>query len=374
MLQLDTYNVEVWGGESKTVTFTVKNYGSERFYIDKLNAFDFEDSIHTQEHSWQDVVLAGDQATIRVEIEASEKENDLKAFVELKGHFLSGKECGYTDVQEEFSVNVLTHGVQKFEPECEGFSLFTLDEKFIEGYGEIEFLAVNKSGQSAVIKLETKNLGVSENIFYVPSGTEKKFSVEVQTAEERAELIYNVKLSDCGIPSKKTIIHSTPTPHPTPQPTPTPTPGKLKEVEMNVSVESDENGFIATTSIYNPNPVPVEGLLRVDLPANWDAMGEGSAFIEPFTEILAETRIVPPQGFSGKKTGKIVFSYNGLRETETIQLEKKAQGFNVIATAFAALGSGAVLIGLIVVIVIMLALLFSGTNPQELEPWVEKNK
>lgn len=370
MLELELNDVELWEGSTKTFTFALNNYAPERFYIDKVNAFDFEEGILTEELSWQGVALSQEQATIRVSIraESSAEERERKAKIELRGHFLGGKECKYSDVFGEFSVNVLKKPVHRIEARCEGFSLYTLSEKFIEGFGEIEFIAVNKTNYPAVIKLESNKLGINDTIFYVPAGEEKLFKTEIQSAVEKAELVYKIELSDCGIPSEKTIVYSSVFEEPTPEPV------EFRGIELNVSTARDENGFLATISIYNPNDVKIEGVLEVLVPENWQVIGEGSVTIEEFTEIIAAVRIVPPEGFTGKYSGEIVFSYNGLMEKQPIELEFGEQGFDVIASALAGLGSSAIAIGLIIVIVILVVVLVSAPPRQKDQPWVEATK
>ncbi len=372
MLDIETYDVDVWQGESKVVSFALHNHGNERFYIDRVNAFDFESGLTVEEHSSDDVALAGGEAMLRVEIKASNnaEEGERDARIEVKGHFLGGKKCGFSDAGKGFSVSVLEEPVHRLSPKCSGFALYTLKEKRIDGFGVIEFIADNKTNYPAVITLEAPKMGLGQEVFYSKSGEEKIFSVEVQSAVEEAELVYNVSLSSCGIPGEKTIVYSRHYPDPAPQPTPVPAE---KEPEVNVSVKEDTNGFVAEVSIYNPGNAFVNGVLEASVASDWGVSGDGYIEIEPYTEVIALIRLVPPEGFSGKETGQIAFSWNGKTELKNFSMEaEEEKGLDVVGAAFAVLGSGAVLIGLLVVVAILVVLLFSGPSRQEFEPWLEK--
>ncbi len=378
MLDIKTYDVEVQAGSSKTVTFLVENYAPERFYIDKVNAFDFEQGIRTEEQSWQSVALSQQSAAVRVSIEAEKNaaEGERTASVELHGHFLGGTECGYNSVHASFKVNVVKEPVHRVESRCEGFSLYTLKEKRIGNTGELDFVADNKSNYPAVIKLESPDLGLSDDMFYVPAGEEKNFSVQLQASSWRAELTYNVELSDCGIPNRKTIVYSSAYENTPVEPTPQPTPEETRNIEVSAAASRDENGFLVEVSVYNPNSEPVSGELNVLAPEGWLVAGTGLADIPAHTEIKADIRIVPPAGFTGSRTATVMFNHDGVSEAQDIELkvEKSKSSVNAVATAMAVLGPAAIVIGLIVVIAVFVVLLGAGPTRQELEPWVEAKK
>ena len=369
MIDLETYAVELFENSSKTVSFSVHNYGSERFYIDKVNAFDFESGIQTEEASWQDVVLTGDEALIRVEIESDkDSEGEKEAKVEIRGHFLGGKECGFRDIYEEFGVEVLKKPVQSFEPECTGFHLYTISEKFIDEIGEIEFVVKNDSGFDAIVKLESSDLSMGSSVFVARAGEEKHFSTGISSSKETAELNYKVELSGCGIPSEKTIVYSTVFEPPV-QPTP-----EFRDVELSSAVTERNGEIIASVSIYNPNNEAVEGLLEIKMPEGWIVKGEGIAAIDAFTEITAELQVVPPVEFQGTATGEVQFSFDGKTETLPIEVKLQEAGGEGLGAAFISLGTGVIAIGLLLVIVIILVAMFSGPNPQDGQPWQEEKK
>jgi len=364
MLDLETNGVELFEDSTKTVSFSVHNHGSERFYIDKVNAFDFDSGIHTEEASWQDVVLAGDEALVRVEIEAEKDgEGEKEAKVEIRGHFLGGRECGYRDIYEEFDVEVLKKPVQSFEPECTGFHLYTISEKFIDEAGEIEFVVKNDTGFDAVVKLESSDLSMGSSVFVSKAGEEKHFSTGVSSSKEIAELTYKVELSGCGIPSEKTIVYSSVYEPPTP-----PEP-EFRDVELSSAVTERNGEIIASVSIYNPNNEAVEGLLEIEMPKGWSVQGEGIAEVDAFTEITAELQIVPPVEFQGTANGEIQFSFDGQTETLPIEVELQEGGSEGLGSAFVSLGSGVIAIGLLLVIVIVVVAMFAGPHPQDGQIW-----
>ncbi len=379
MVSIETYDVELQAGSSKTVTFLVNNYAPERFYIDKVNAFDFEQGIRTDEQSWQSVVLSQGNAAVRVSIKAEENATEGKrtASVELQGHFLGGTECTYNSIHASFNVNVVKEPVHRVEARCEGFSLYTLKEKHIGNTGEIDFVADNKSNYPAVIKLESPDLGLSDDMFYVSAGEEKTFTVQLQASTWQAELTYNIELSDCGIPSKKTIVYSSAYENvPEAQPTPEPTPEEKKNIELSATTSRDENGFLVKVSVYNPNNEPVSGELNVLVPQDWSVSGAGLADIPAHTEIRAEIRVVPPAGFTGSQTARVEFTHDGVSESQdiTLTVEKSKGNINVIATAMTALGSAVIVGGIVLAIVVFIVLLGAGPTRQELEPWAEAKK
>ncbi|MEM0359785.1 MAG: hypothetical protein QXK06_00425 [Candidatus Diapherotrites archaeon] len=368
MVFFELYNVELWEGSKETFTFAINNTGNERFYIDKVNAFDFSEGIAVQEEYWGDVVLPGEKAfaTISVKADKGTEERERKAYIELSGRFLGGKRCSFSDVHGEFNVSVLKEPVHKIEPRCDGFSLTAPKEKYIEGEGTIEFFASNKTNYDAIITLESESISVSESVFQLRKGEEKKFSAFIKSDADRATLKYNVRVSDCGIPSQETRIYSameTPIPTPTPQP--------FKAIEIGASASKDANGFLVTVEIHNPNSEGIIGNLEAIVPQGWTVIGEKAVLAEPLSKTISLIRIAPPKGASGTHPVQIVFSYDGIEESTKLELATGSEGFDFGGAAFAVLGSGAFLIGLIIVAIILIIMLFSSPPRQYFEPWLE---
>jgi hypothetical protein len=369
MVSFELYNAELWEGSTDTFTFAVGNYGSERFYIEKVNAFDFEEGILVQEESWDDVIMPGEKALVTVSVEADSgiEEKERSAKIELSGHFLGGKKCYFKDVHGEFTVNVLKEPVQKIEARCEGFSLNTPKEKYIEGSGTIKFFASNKTNYPATIMLESGSITIDDSVFFLPAGEEKTFTAFIESDYESAELEYKVDVSDCGIPSQATIVYSE-------SAEPIPVPSELESMEIGHSVAKDENGFLVTVSIYNPNNETITGALGAIVPQGWTVIGQKTVSVGQLSETVAALRIVPVEGFSGTYNGEITFSHDGIEESTPVELTSGSEGLDVGGTAFAVLGSGAFLVGLVLAAVILIVMLFSGPSKQYFEPWLEGKK
>ncbi|MCX6801792.1 MAG: hypothetical protein NT067_01630 [Candidatus Diapherotrites archaeon] len=364
MVYFELYNAELWAGSTDTFTYAVNNTGNERFYIERVNAFDFEGGISVEEEYWDDVVLPGEKALVAVSVEADSgiEEGERAAKIELNGHFLGGKKCYYKDVHGEFMVNVLEEPVQKIEAKCEGFSLIAPEEKYIDGSGTIQFFASNQTNYPATIRLESNRIAIDDSVFSLPAGEEKTFTASIESDYESAELEYKVDVSDCGIPSQTTTVYSE---------SAAPTPSELEGMDMGSSVAKDENGFLVTVSIYNPNSKTITGTLGAVVPQGWTVIGQKTVSVGPLLETVAALRIVPVEGFSGTYNGEITFSHDGIEESLPVELAFGPEGFDLSGTAFAVLGSGAFLVGLILAAVILIVMLFSGPSKQYFEPWLE---
>jgi hypothetical protein len=371
MISFELYNAELWEGSTATFTFAANNYGNERFYIEKVNAFDFEEGILVQEESWDDVIMPGEKALVTVSVEADSgiEEKERAAKIELSGRFLGGKKCYYANVHGEFMVNVLKEPVQKIEARCEGFSLNTIEEKYIDGSGTIQFFASNKTNYPATILLESGSISIDDSVFFLPAGEEKTFTAFIESDQESAELEYKVDVSDCGIPSQATTVYSE-----SAEPEPTPVPSELESMEIGHSVAKDENGFLVTVSIYNPNNEGITGALGAVVPQDWTVIGRKTISVESLSETVAALRIVPAEGFSGTYTGEITFSHDGIEESQPVELAFGGESFDFGGTAFAVLGSGAFLVGLVLAAVILIVMLFAGPSKQYFEPWLEVKK
>ncbi|MFH1234335.1 MAG: hypothetical protein V1493_01865 [Candidatus Diapherotrites archaeon] len=369
MVSFELYNAELWEGSTDTFTFAVNNYGNERFYIDKVNAFDFEEGILVQEESWDDVIMPGEKALVMVSVEADSgiEEKERAAKIELSGRFLGGKKCYYKDVHGEFMVNVLKEPVQKIEPRCDGFYLNTPGEKYINGSGTIKFFASNKTNYAAIITLESDSMGIDDSVFFLPAGEEKTFTAFIESDYESAELEYKVDVSDCGIPSQVTTVYSE-------SAEPIPVPSGLESMEIGHSVAKDENGFLVTVSLYNPNNETVTGTLDAVVPQGWTVIGRKTVSVGPLSEKVAALRIAPVEGFSGTYNGEITFSHDGVEESVPVELASGNESFDFGGTAFAVLGSGAFLVGLVLAAVILIVMLFSSPSRQYFEPWLEEKE
>jgi len=365
MLEIEAYDVDIEAGHEKTVSFVVNNFASERFYIDRVNAFDYASGIQVEEQSWADVALAGDQAALRIDIKASDNAEGAKdATIEIKGHFLGGKECTYSNVNEEFTVNVFKETVRRISADCEGFSLYSIGDKYIDGSGELEFIAENKSGKDATILLESDDVELSENIFPVRAGVEETFKTIIRSSKDRAEIVYRIELDGCGISTKRTVVYSSIAVEEEEE--------EFVELDVVVSadVSRDENGFLVGVTIFNPNNSPTAGELRVDVPENFDVFGEGFAELDPNSSVIAELRIVPPKDFSGKANALIVFDG---KIVESIELEAPESSFNPLGAAFISLSSGALFIGLLVIVIVIVLMIAARPHKQQFEPWLERN-
>jgi len=358
-LWLNVSAIEVEAGSSEYSTFLIHNYGSERFFLDRVYAFDSDSDILTEEISYDNYIKPGEAGEIKVRVFAGQEAEakNTTAYVEFRGHFLSGKECGYFDSKKGFPVKV---SEKKAYSDCGSFELVVPSTVTAEGKERVEFLVSNFSRETAIIRLEGDGLGLSANYFYVPAGVETEKEVLVESALDKAWIEFKVELGGCGIPSKFTEVLSS---------------GYESGVEVNYSKEWTGNSFNVPVTVKNSSQEEKKGIIAMDLPEGWTLEGDGEISVPAESEETFVLEAFPSEGFNEEEEGTLFVSIGGEIKEEEIKFSPGDVTDASLGAAFAALSGGALILGLIVIALVLIALFFLPKNHvPRVDPWERLRK
>ncbi len=357
-LWLNVNAVEVTAGENTYQTFLLHNYGSERFFLDRVYAFDSDADILTEETSHDFYVKPGETAKIQIRVLANPdaKEKSTYAFIEFRGHFLNGKECGYADSRKSFPVKITA---KKKYSNCNGFELIVPDTITINGKERIKFFVSNLSNETAIIRLEGNDISLSTNYFYVPAGVETEKEALLESTLDKTWLEFKVELGECSIPSRFTKIVK---------------PAFMGEIEISYSKQWTNNAFNILVTVKNNSTEEKSGLISMDLPDNWKLEGDGDISVPAKSEKTFTLKAIPPNGFKEKAKGTIIVSMSGEIKEKEIEFEPSEVSSNAIGAAFIVFGGSALLIGLIVAALVAVALLLPRKQVPTVDPWETTRK
>jgi hypothetical protein len=133
-LDIETQSITLKAGENSTENFYLVNNSSQNFYIDAVQAYDYDSGFESSAASLDDRADAfGGSADIQVKIHAfdSAQEKTGTAYLKVKGHFTDGKQCSYNDIGVA-SFNVSIKGKEVIK-ECSDFKLTVPAGYFVTG-------------------------------------------------------------------------------------------------------------------------------------------------------------------------------------------------------------------------------------------------
>ncbi len=357
-LWLNVNAVEVTAGENAYGTFLLHNYASERFFIDRVYAFDSDSSVLTQELTYDSYVKPGGSAEIRVEVRAEEgaEEKIATGYVEFRGHFLSGKECSYADSKKSFPIKIYE---KKKYSRCESFDLIVPSTVAADGEERVEFFVSNLSAETAIIRLDGDYLQLSTNYFYVPSGVEAKKEFLVKPLGDKAWIEYKVELAECVVPSKFTKVVSS---------------GLAGEITAEHEVEWTQDAFELTVKVKNGSGFDETGMISLDLPGDWNVEGAGKISVPAHSEKEFTINVFPPAGFE-KETGKLTIGLGGEVIGDDVEFSPREAQVGAQGTAFAVLSGSALFIGLIAIALVLVALFVLPRKfIPKIDPWERGRK
>jgi len=104
-LSLGEENMVVESGGSKTAYFTFRNYSTENFHIDNIEATDYSPDFGVEAYREISQVYSGQTTTVKVRVHGETNEDSTgTAFITVNGHFNSGLTC--TLASDTFYVRV----------------------------------------------------------------------------------------------------------------------------------------------------------------------------------------------------------------------------------------------------------------------------
>ncbi len=215
-ISINVSNARLDEKSSMLKTFSIENKDSERFFIERINAFDYNSSIKVEGKGWERIVLPGDESFFNVQIKSFnvKKDQEIEGFVEVRGHFLSGTKCSIEDIgTQNFNVFVKNEDEafaeeieleqEKIE-ECKGFELIIPEN--VENVNEIPFTVKNITNDRIQVRLSGANLGIETKYFSIPAQTTVEKSVNVMPFEQKTWLVFNSNVNGCFVKSKNVQI------------------------------------------------------------------------------------------------------------------------------------------------------------------------
>lgn len=203
-LGFEPLSINVHGEDSKTGHLYLRNYTTQNFYIDSVEVYDYSPSFASSAALSDSFIYSDSMGKIGISVDAFSSYVDGygTAFVEVKGHFPSGKTCSLP--VEEVDVYV-TNNLERMG--CDAFNLSVPDVLTIENSGEVNLVIDNPLDRGATINLIAEGLDLSTESIYIgpESLLEKTIYIENFSAD-KGWIFYNINNGDCSFPQKSTFI------------------------------------------------------------------------------------------------------------------------------------------------------------------------
>ncbi|MDD5162892.1 MAG: hypothetical protein PHD95_01650 [Candidatus ainarchaeum sp.] len=368
-ISIDTYTIRVLVGNSSIESFSIRNSNSERFFVDSAVAYDSSPNFDVQTNSYDREILSESTGTINVKVTGKifNEEQQERGFLELRGHFLSGKTCSLQDIgKKSFSVIIEKKPVET-APEsiiilpgwrgnlsnyCGNIDFFAPSKIEIQGNsGQFELTIDNKSEYRTTIRISAKNSSANPSLISVPKKSRITETIEIQTNSGQTEIEYLIENSVCSF-TRKTTVSTVQT-------------QTLAESIAISTIVPDTNGtgYKLAVSLQNKTGKPISGSLALNLPGDWQAEGTKEIELNAFETKTAIFNISPKEELKNNFTGNVSFNSNS--ETIFTQFElkpKQKTGIPAIAGTMLALLGSNIWAGLLVVFIILVAILFLLAN------------
>ena len=357
-LELVVTDVDVKEGSTASFAFYLHNNTNERFYIDRVSAYDFAEGIITQALRWDRVALSGSEASIVISIEALEgaSAKDRNAYVQVRGHFLSGKVCHYRDIKAVFPVRVIKEDASEAAPDCGHFDIVLPSSINIHNFGTLDFIVENYTSEDARIYVKGVGASVDTIMYLIPAKSRVYKTLRIESEQTSALILFDADLGACGTKSYELTVHNVVFEKPEEKP----------DVEMSYSIAKDENGYLVSVILKNLSQFEINGILYAEVPENWYA-DSFEVMLAPFEEATIDMRVIPEEK-SETQSFDIVFQYNGSEERLSVQLQKEKRE-EPFAIGLTTLVASAILAGILVMVIIIL--IGSTTSKRIKEPWQE---
>ncbi|HZX33952.1 MAG TPA: hypothetical protein VFF09_01090 [archaeon] len=198
-LSLESESVAVDSGSSKTSYFALRNYASEDFTIDAIDAVEHNQDFAVEASRDSGIIFSGQTSSVKVKALASETAEDStgSAYVQVKGHFGSGLSC--TVLSGNFYVRVNGSA----DSAAENFSLNVPAEmKMDSASGLFELSFENNSDEYVEVSLSADNAIATPKSFSVKPKSSGSRIIAVNGFEEsKATVFYSIESS--GVQQQK---------------------------------------------------------------------------------------------------------------------------------------------------------------------------
>lgn len=211
-ISVRTNDVTVEKGKSKQATFIVENSALEEFYVDFVEAYDYNSGIMVRADGFTRVIPGQERGYARTSI-VSIGDSDLsegQGFIEVRGHFQSARFC---DVPaKEFKITVTQPGEQRISfndaGDCGKFELNVPERYLAKGRDKVNFYAKNQLNQPVTVIVSGINTTVFTEQFTVGRNSETSLPVhfKVNSHAEEGQLQWAVSGAACIYQPKSTQL------------------------------------------------------------------------------------------------------------------------------------------------------------------------
>ncbi|MEW6295401.1 MAG: hypothetical protein AB1467_03855 [Candidatus Diapherotrites archaeon] len=348
-LDIETQSITLKAGESVVEEFSLVNNSSQNFYIDAVQAYDYDSGFESSAVSLDDKATAfGGSADIQVKIHAydSAEEKTGTAYLKVKGHFTGGKQCSYNDIGIA-SFNVTIKG-KEITKECSDFKLTVPAERAINGSGSLSISYDNPLNKSAEIKMYGSGLKVSPSKFSITANDYGTKTIEVEfSGNEDTFLVYEINISGCNIPSKTT---------------------KITLIEEDEEQDEEEEGEVTieakalipdTGNIYelyitvkNNSGSTIKGTISLGTPKEWKVEGSKKVSVAAESQETYPLKVTPNKDLTQEQLSSITLKLDSGKElSENVSFKPKS---NIIGTAFTALSQNLLGVGILIIVLLLL--------------------
>lgn len=257
-LNIHGENFAVDSGESKTEYFTLRNYTTEDFEIDFIDAIEYNPGFGIEAYRNALTVYSGQTTSVIVKVNGSETEEDVTGtgYVTLVGHFRSGLSC--TISSDSFYVRV--NGIK--ENKFERITINNPGRVELEGNsGFVKFEIDNPTDERITVNVYSNKALVSPTKFVLNPNTLSERTIAINGVSDEAIIYFDID-TDKPFLEKFTTVKATEmqAPQTTVQPQVVAIP-----IEPSAETEPQEeeglNGLLATGfAVLNDN-VLILGLL-----------------------------------------------------------------------------------------------------------------
>ncbi len=203
-LGISAKNVSVGAGKESRNYFTLRNYSSEDFLVDRVQAIEYSPDFSTETYRDTPRLFAGETGVVKVNVFADDVGEDStgSAYIVLDGHYGSGLQCKITSDNFLVQVNASERdALTKIKITVPG----KVELAGTSGFVEISF--ENGSNKEASVTVYADNADVSPAEVVLPPHTigKRTFAVNGFMGAE-AKVVYDVKAGGIGFLQRSTKI------------------------------------------------------------------------------------------------------------------------------------------------------------------------
>lgn len=282
-IEINTNSVFLDEDETKVVGFYLQNFSNRKFYVDKVDAFDYSNLIDSEAYSWPDSVESFDREDFFVEIETLNTGN-ASGFVEVRGHFNNGIICSFSDIgREEYDIfvdyapsgdNGNNNGNDgdsgNGQVNCNALTLNVPNEIEVIGDSFFDVSVNNTFDQSVVVNVSSANINVNPSSLTFPANSYSTKTINVMPTNLQGVVNFSLTTS-CGTINKATIVSLSAIP--------------IKEfLDVDYDYSISGNKIYLSLNLKNLKNYLVVGDIGFVVPENWSVVGERNFILNKFSE------------------------------------------------------------------------------------------